>query len=499
MTDTRNFYDVVVLGAGLGALAAGALAARRGFRVCLVPDGDTAPCYEHEGLRLWREPSAHPSVHTPVFARLAEELALGPLLRRLARPCAPALQVVLPEHRLELGTDPERLRAELERELPEVRQGAEEMHARLRELQARLSRWLGSPVQWPPDGFFERRAARKAQALAGEEGEPGALLSGFAQGNPLRAAVEATARLWARTDPERAPAVHLARSYALHLEGAHTFLDGAHTLHGLLQERLLQLGGEVRPRDRLARVDVRRGRVRGVCLETTDELLGCRWVLTSRSGAAALRACEAEPERGLSERLLACEPVASRVTVNLVLRARGIPLGLGERVVLCAPGAELGPLWLERHAQADGERVVLSCTALAGRGQLVGLRERVREAVGWLLPWLDAHLLMVDCPQDGRPLQDLAEGREVMPAERWRGEAEPAPAVYGADPEGYAGLGALPFSLGVEGLLRVGAEVLPALGEEGELLAAWSAAGRVAASDPGRERLRREVWGGRGG
>jgi len=40
----------------------------------------------------------------------------------------------------------------------------------------------------------------------------------------------------------------------------------------------------------------------------------------------------------------------------------------------------------------------------------------------------------------------------------------------------------------------VGPSALPALGQEGELLAAWSAARLVTRTDKRRERMRREMW-----
>jgi len=40
----------------------------------------------------------------------------------------------------------------------------------------------------------------------------------------------------------------------------------------------------------------------------------------------------------------------------------------------------------------------------------------------------------------------------------------------------------------------VGNSVLPAVGQEGQLLAAWSASRLVAGSDPQREKFRRYRW-----
>jgi hypothetical protein len=40
----------------------------------------------------------------------------------------------------------------------------------------------------------------------------------------------------------------------------------------------------------------------------------------------------------------------------------------------------------------------------------------------------------------------------------------------------------------------VGPSTLPALGQEGELLAAWSAARMITRTDKRKERMRREMW-----
>ena len=68
-------------------------------------------------------------------------------------------------------------------------------------------------------------------------------------------------------------------------------------------------------------------------------------------------------------------------------------------------------------------------------------------------------------------------------APRWR--VEP-PAFHGlpggADPHA------------ARGRLLVGPSALPALGQEGELLAAWSAARLITRTDRRKEQMRREMW-----
>ncbi len=59
---------------------------------------------------------------------------------------------------------------------------------------------------------------------------------------------------------------------------------------------------------------------------------------------------------------------------------------------------------------------------------------------------------------------------------------------------GFLGLCGHPLRGDVERLLLPGRQAVPALGMEGELLAALSAARTITRSDPSKERLRVELW-----
>jgi hypothetical protein len=62
------------------------------------------------------------------------------------------------------------------------------------------------------------------------------------------------------------------------------------------------------------------------------------------------------------------------------------------------------------------------------------------------------------------------------------------------DPPGYLGLAGEPVRGPIERTLLVGPSVLPALGQEGMLLAAWSVARIITRTDKRRARMRRELW-----
>jgi hypothetical protein len=71
---------------------------------------------------------------------------------------------------------------------------------------------------------------------------------------------------------------------------------------------------------------------------------------------------------------------------------------------------------------------------------------------------------------------------------------EPMAVIERADREGLLGICSVSARTEVSGLLVLGSQVVPGLGEEGEWLAALSAARIVTRTDRSKERLRRELW-----
>jgi hypothetical protein len=124
----------------------------------------------------------------------------------------------------------------------------------------------------------------------------------------------------------------------------------------------------------------------------------------------------------------------------------------------------------------------------------------VLAALESLLPFIERHYLMVDSPHDGRPLWDYRSGkrkevdRAALRATRGSLDAEPMAARWRVEPPTFHGLGAEPVRTPLGGAFVVGPSALPALGQEGELLAAWSAARMITRTDKRKERMRREMW-----
>jgi hypothetical protein len=108
------------------------------------------------------------------------------------------------------------------------------------------------------------------------------------------------------------------------------------------------------------------------------------------------------------------------------------------------------------------------------------------------------HLVAVDSPHDGLPLWLYeAQGRREIDRISLRGGSirpEPMVCQYTVETPTFYGLAGEPLRGPLERSFLVGKTVLPALGQEGELLAACSAARLITRTDPRREKMRLEMW-----
>ena len=191
-----------------------------------------------------------------------------------------------------------------------------------------------------------------------------------------------------------------------------------------------------------------------------------------------------------------------------------------------SPGAPT--IHLQRVPSGRADEVLLVAELLRRDRELPALGDARAWVVDRLcaeLPYLERHLLLVDSVHDGlplwcfepallEPLEPRAPTRAIAdpplgvgafparasrPIEIERAEvegaaprAEPAERQLDVDPPGYLAVGGEPLRGPIARTLLVGASVLPALGQEGRLLAACGAARLVTQSDKRKARVRRE-------
>src|SRR4051812_30368965 len=144
---------------------------------------------------LPRAPLAFVGVETPTLKRIVGELNLVQLLRRRLEPNRPAYQLLLPDHRIDIGDD---LGRELAREMPEVAAAFETVSARAAEVSTAVEGILSQDLILPPDGFWDRRDANRVAARLPEDDED--LLAALPAGHPLRAALTMPALFGAAFD-----------------------------------------------------------------------------------------------------------------------------------------------------------------------------------------------------------------------------------------------------------------------------------------------------------
>jgi len=481
-----DFYDVVVIGGDLAASVAGAVLSHRGFRV-LIAGVPVDERYAIGPYQLPRAPLAFVGLESPACKRLLGELNLVQLLRRRLEPNRPAYQLLLPDHRIDVGDD---LQREIAREMPDTLAAVETAHARLAEVSSALEGILAQDLILPPDGFWDRRDVNRVGARLPDGNED--LQRPLPDDHPLRALNRLPAAFGA--DLVELGGASLARISDLHRRGTFRIDGGRQGLRALLLERLKTHSGDVRPDLYPEAIVVKRGKLAGVRFSGKTDLVGCTHVICGMGAdqVAALLDGEKPPKR-LAE-AAAIKPAYHRYLLHLVAPIDALPDALGLLAFAVRdPNGDLdGGNALALHlTDGYGQHAVLSVEAFArdpSPPSLRALRERVRDHLRALLPFVDGHLLAVHSPHDGiAPELDEAKDGVTAPP------PIPLEPVWSMPGERALGVCGIPHASGVKHLLLASRQVLPGLGLEGELAAGWGAARLVLQTERKRDLVKGAV------
>lgn len=500
---TANFYDVIVLGTQLGPLIAGTLLAKRGFRVLLVAQDDLPTTYELGGITWPRAPFTFTAAGSPSARRIFAELALHQVFRRRATTHDPAFQVVQPNHRVDVALEDADLDREIEREFPEVRRPVEDFHRSIAHLTQDVDRIAGRDLVWPPETFFERREFARATVSRVAIRDP---FAEFPDKHPFRLIAHAPARFSDGIDPDHMTPLRLMRLYGAWRKGAAVLEGGESALRQMLIEKLRTHSGELRERDRADALIQKRGVVTGVRIAGSGEELGCGFVVGGGDIAKLLRLLpDRTPFEELFEKTGEPQPRWYRYTLNVLVRAEGIPMGMARDVFFIRDPRQ--PLSAENimHVQVDpadahGRRLMCVEVLLPRRAvedtmnYIDGVREKVFAALADLVPFLGRHVLAIDSPHDGRPMQDIEHAANIAPAEPWTRGMHTMQAIHAYPVPTTMGTCALPVRTPIKRLLICNTQVVPGLGMEGLMLAAWSVARIVTRADRKKAWMRGRLW-----
>lgn len=486
---TQRHYDVCVIGSQLGGAVAGALLAKRGYRVLHIDHDGLGSGYQDGDWLLPYAPALlpHPRAFPAADSALAE-LGLATDLSRLLEPCAPDLQIILPRARLDLPHDAAARAREIAREWPREAASLEAGLRRLSELQVAANTFFKAMPPLPPTGWGERRAVSRA-----EKASPG-MRSGASEpalpDHPLSKALEAAWRFMSHLDGA-APPLGLARLVGAALRGTFRLAGGYEGLRESIRKKITEsrgelLGGEGAPAI-AETLEFEGGKPSAVRLLGGGATYVARaFVIATDSGAVRRLIPPASAERKMSALLDRVQTRYQLLTVNLVVSADGLPPGLGEAaLILRDPG---GPAVMENavllqvlparspgKAEEASRARVLSAAAFVpsaardlGEPHLLEVAGRIKAAVAEVCPFYERHLLKESVPA-------------LAAAKTPRGSRLSPHPIYEVAGAGTLGVTGLPPKTPWKNFFFAGREVLPGLGIEGEFHAGIQAAGFVTA------------------
>lgn len=497
-------------------MLAAALLARRDFSVLVLGQGQLPATYKLGSHTLKRRSFSLLGASSPAFRRALVELAQSQTFRRKTVPLDPMLSVVQPVRRYEVPPDLERFGREIDREFPEVRRVVDDLYGTLARVNDAMDGVVGTDAELPPGGFWERRRLSRALGDVPFLGAPIGtdVLTDFPQFHAYRAVVDATVAFASdlSTHTRPLPPLAVARLHGSWTRGVVTLPGGEDELVQFLADRITAHGGTLALDERAEQLMVARDGVNGVMVEGDVVRTGGRFVLSSTTGEdlAELAKGQGLLTRAQREWPRITAPVG-RFIVSLVVAREGLPQAMGYETFLFpqAAGSAVDPrqpvVRLSRiedpSIASEGTHTTLVAeTLLPLRGALSVLdaREAVLSSIRRYFPFLERHLAVVDSPHDGLSVWVYENGqRREVDRVHLRGSgirAEPMEMQLDVHPLSFHDLAGEPVRGPIERTLLLGKSVLPTLGQEGELIAAWTAARIVTKSDPRREKLRLEMW-----
>ncbi len=467
----RRAYDVCVIGSQLGGVAAGAILARRGYRVLHVdPDGHGTG-YEDGGWRIPWGPAIVPALRAlPAAEAVLVELGLATDAPRLLEPARPCLQVLLPRHRVDLPAARAERSAELRREWPADFARLDAALAAARAAFDAEQPFLASFPPLPPRGLGERWRLHRARKLSPSGGGGGTAPLTDLGDHPLAVALRAAWPFLAFLDGPPPP-LGLTRVLGGTLQGALRPGGGDAAVAALLRRRIADsrgelLGGEGEPA-LVSGLEVERGRATTLMVKGGEARYAAR-AFVFAGDVSALGTLVGNPDR-FGKWLEPAAPARRLQSLAWVVRGDALPPPLGDVALVvpadgipvllqALPALRAGP---KGHDASPTERILLAATPTRGPGTVdAEAAARLRRTVAEFLPFLDQATLHTSDPGT-RP---GAFAFHPLLAER---------------PDRTLGVGGVSTASPIGNLFLAGREVLPGLGTEGQFHSAWQAAAAV--------------------
>lgn len=480
---TSAHYNIAIIGTDLSGLALGAMCAKAGYRVAVIGQGTHGALYEHNGQVLCRAPEMTYGLTSPPVRQVFDQLGLGLELRNLPQRLDPGFQVVLPKARIDFTTQSVRFRSELEREFPGESQRIEAFFERVAAIDKQVEEVLELGIRLPPQGFREKMAFRrlvKRFPFLDDEWAMEDPLSAFPHDHPFRAFAHAPFRFASTMLPARAYPATFVRVINEMRKGIYTFTQGPDTLRNLFLD-IISTGGDVRLRDQVVRIEVRRGKASQVILRDRQQVVGCDLLVCNTDPKRILQLIPQEQQREDFHHLLhTLQPVYYTFTGNFVVRTRAIPEAMARHVFavfdLSKPLDEDNLIYIARDIEqgtvrSDREvrtltasmRVPISAASHGAPG-VRRLLDVLQERVEAVVPFLSEHLVSRHTPWLKRRSSGGVVTEELDPTELRPCYGEAIPHTLGTS--------AIGVPTGYRNILLGGDTSFGGLGSDGPFVAA---------------------------
>ena len=489
-----HFFDAIIVGSDAAGLVAGALLARRGYRVLQVDHLEPPGSYVYSGYPLPCEPSLLPPVEqSPVITGVFRELALAGQTYHGIGLAVSRFQALVPGHRIDLWHDRGMLAHELHREFPRKKTAANEGLPDLDRIAGQVAEFLGQFPALPPLGFWEarrvsREAGRFSEVLRGH-GVPKQIREDNVLSRVLCAPVgHTTLSEGMLAHPAGARAVQSAAAEGWQL------CPSPGRLKAVLRKRLRDLGGILLPGPRPAHIHGNGAKLAGVTLLESSHTYNCASLICATALGEVLPLLPEGRRRRKVEALApAVEPRLCALTINLIAPSAAVPEGMGRAVFVSPdPHAEgeshvifLGTLPVMRNKVAQKDETLVSATMVVARARL--RRDRART-----IAELKAELL----ERLVRPFPFIVEKAAII-STAYDAERMTDPSGENYSPDDYEpldlcraggrllhGLCALPAAAGWENLFFCSRQSFPGLGLEGEFFAGRTIADHITRLNP---------------
>jgi len=457
-------WDVVVLGSALPGLVAAARLAVAGERVLILEEQAAA-----EMPRPAREPFFLAGARGGVLEACLRELSLPLIERRALEPDPVALQVVLPDARLDLG-EPQRTVDEwVDWGLAKPEPARALVRALAHAAAAELAAMESAPVV--KAGGLRGLARGSARPSLHGRGLP--VEASSAEG-PLAALLDAQVRALSNLGASAPPPEARARLLGLALAGGASFATSELGLRELLVRRIHARHGELRRLDRPFAFAVT-GDDPALAVDGVHELWAGRTLLVN-APAARLAAQLRRWDRPVPAFLAEARPTGHRrVSLQLRCESRFVPEGMARSLVRVVdpdrPAEGTNVVSIARHPRPEretgetgetGEQDLVASAVVEDRpGARAAVEGEIEAALRELMPFCEGHGERLPWPEPG--WDDEAALGDPARGEGWPGEidlrASSRPPVQMLRREGMA-------ALGLEGDLLLGWRAGDALASE---------------------------------